>query len=185
MLDFPSSPSTGQKYPAPPIDGVPVYTWDGEKWVVAGPDIVAAPGSNVNPKMDGVAAPGIAIPYSREDHVHPIDTSRLAVGGGQTLTGGFNFTPVGLTAGNLTINALLGNYQYVSNNAAFSITAPAKDSAVDILVTNTATAGAITFVGFVVGTNTGDLLTTTNGHIFILSIRRINAISTYVIKALQ
>ena len=34
MLDFPSAPSTGQKYPAPPLKGVPVYTWDGEKWII-------------------------------------------------------------------------------------------------------------------------------------------------------
>ena len=29
-----------------------------------------------NPLMDGTAAPGTATPYSREDHVHPSDTSR-------------------------------------------------------------------------------------------------------------
>jgi hypothetical protein len=32
MLDFPSAPTNGQKYPQPPVAGVPVYTWDGEKW---------------------------------------------------------------------------------------------------------------------------------------------------------
>jgi hypothetical protein len=31
-LDFPASPSVGQKYPASPIAGIPTYTWDGEKW---------------------------------------------------------------------------------------------------------------------------------------------------------
>ena len=182
MLDFPSAPSNGQKYPAPPLMGVPVYTWDGEKWIIETP----APGSSANPLMNGVAAPGTAIPYSREDHVHPSDTSRLSVGGGQTITGGFNFVPFALpSTGNIVVNALFGNYQYRVNSAVFTITAPATDSAVDILITNTATAGGITFVGFTVGNNTGDLLTATNGHCFIISIRRINAISTYVIKALQ
>ena len=32
--------------------------------------------SNVNPIMDGVAAPGVSTAYSRGDHVHPTDTSR-------------------------------------------------------------------------------------------------------------
>jgi hypothetical protein len=32
-LDFPSSPSVGQTYPAPAVAGVPVYTWDGVKWI--------------------------------------------------------------------------------------------------------------------------------------------------------
>jgi hypothetical protein len=35
MLDFPSSPTTGQQYPAPPVAGIPTYTWDGEKWSTA------------------------------------------------------------------------------------------------------------------------------------------------------
>ena len=33
MLDFPASPTNGQKYPTTSIPGVPTYTWDGEKWV--------------------------------------------------------------------------------------------------------------------------------------------------------
>jgi len=35
--------------------------------------------STVNPLMNGIAAPGIAIPYSREDHIHPIDTTRAPI----------------------------------------------------------------------------------------------------------
>ena len=57
--------------------------------------------------------PASAIPYSREDHVHPSDTSRLAVGGGQTITGGFQFRAVRTDRqATSLINALLGNYQY-------------------------------------------------------------------------
>ena len=37
-----------------------------------------APPSTINPIMDGVAAPGIATPYAREDHVHPSDTSKAS-----------------------------------------------------------------------------------------------------------
>ena len=39
-----------------------------------------------NPAMDGVANPGVAVTWSRSDHVHPSDTSRLALSGG-TMTG--------------------------------------------------------------------------------------------------
>ena len=31
-FDFPASPTVGQTYPNPGIAGLPVYTWDGEKW---------------------------------------------------------------------------------------------------------------------------------------------------------
>ena len=36
MLDFPNSPTPGQKFPSPAIGGVPVYTWDGAKWTTVG-----------------------------------------------------------------------------------------------------------------------------------------------------
>lgn len=45
--------------------------------VYNGEDGEGAPGS-ATPLMDGVAAVGVANAYSREDHVHPIDTSRQA-----------------------------------------------------------------------------------------------------------
>lgn len=102
-----------------------------------------------------------------------------------TLTVGYTFTANNLgTIASFTLNPALGNYQYGTNNGAFTLTAPTSDCAVDILVTNGATAGAITFTGFTVGT-TGDALTTTNTSKFIISVRRINAISTYAIRALQ
>jgi hypothetical protein len=31
-LNFPNAPTTNQLYPQPPIAGVPVYRWDGQKW---------------------------------------------------------------------------------------------------------------------------------------------------------
>jgi len=181
MLDFPSSPSIGQTYPPTPVEGVNTYTWDGEKWTVRH----NAPPGMSNPLMNGVAAPGVSDFYSREDHVHPIDTSRMSTSGGQTITGGFLIAPFALTMGNVTINATLGNYQDITNGGAFTITAPANDCSVDIMVSNNANAGGITFSGFTVGSNTGDLLTATNGHRFIISFRRMAGVSTYVIKALQ
>jgi hypothetical protein len=111
----------------------------------------------------------------------------MLVTGGQTISGGFNLAPnsIGTFASTFTPNPLLGNYQYGTNNNASTWSAPGTDCAVEILVTNGASAGAITFSGFTVGANVGDSLTTTNTSKFIISIRRINAISTYTIKALQ
>lgn len=103
-----------------------------------------------------------------------------------TITKGFTVTPNDL--GNITsftIDPALGNYQYGTNHGAATWTAPATDCAVDILVTNDASAGSITFSGFTVGSSTGSALTTTNTSKFLISIRRINAVSTYSIYALQ
>ena len=54
----------------------------------------------------------------------------------------------------------------------------------DILITNVSGAVIPGFSGYTVGT-TGDAFTATVGHRFLLSIRRINGISTYLVKALQ
>src|SRR5215475_13283055 len=79
MLDFPNSPTNGQQFSS----GGSTWQWDGAKWAAASGNIVA---SSSLPLMDGTAAVGTHTPYSREDHVHPSDTSRLALAGG-TLTG--------------------------------------------------------------------------------------------------
>jgi hypothetical protein len=85
MLNFPDAPSVGQKYPAVPTPGLPVYQWDGVKW---GPsqNVIGAVPSDVAPLMDGVAAPGTVDLWSRGDHVHPSDTRYVASNNG-TFTG--------------------------------------------------------------------------------------------------
>lgn len=114
-----------------------------------------------------------------------VNDLHVKLAGGQKVVGGYSIQPASLgTMSSFTLNPLLGNYQYGTNNGAFTITAPTVDCAIDVLITNGASAGAISFSGFTVGT-TGDSFTTTNGHKFILSIRRINSVATYVIKALQ
>lgn len=108
--------------------------------------------------------------------------------GNSTFTGGFRVTPFSggtVSSGTYTPAAYNSNYQYYTNNGAHTLASPADDCAVDILVTNGASAGSITFSGFTVGSSTGSALTTTNGHRFIISIRRINSVSTYSIYALQ
>jgi|SRR6516162_2586789 len=111
----------------------------------------------------------------------------LLVAGGQTTTGGFQFTAynMGTGGGTVTPAAYNGNYQFLSNAGAFTLAAPAADCAIDILIINASGAGAITFTGFTVGASTGDALDTTSGHKFICSIRMIDGVATYLIKALQ
>ena len=45
MLDFPNAPTTGQKFPQPPIAGLPVYTFDGEKWTTIGGSVGSGGGT--------------------------------------------------------------------------------------------------------------------------------------------
>ncbi len=52
MLDFPSAPSVGQKYPAAPIGGVPTYVWDGEKWT----SVALTDGTGYLPLLGGTLA---------------------------------------------------------------------------------------------------------------------------------
>ena len=101
---------------------------------------------------------------------------------------GYTLTPngIGTMAATFTPDPTAGNYQFATNNnAVTTFNVPGSDCAIDILITNGASAGAITFSGsYRVGT-TGDAYNTTNTNVFLLSIRRINAISTYIWKALQ
>jgi hypothetical protein len=103
----------------------------------------------------------------------------------QIVSGGANVTALSQSTGNITINCGARPLQFITNNGAYTITAPANDGTCMLLVTNGATAGATTFTGFTVGSNTGDALTTTNGHRFTISIWRINGVSGYRIAAHQ
>jgi hypothetical protein len=92
----------------------------------------------------------------------------------------------GVVSANITLNAANGNYQYLTSNAAYTITAPTQDCAIDILILNGSSAGSLTFSGFTIQSGgTGDTYATTASSQFILSVRRINGVSTYVWKALQ
>jgi hypothetical protein len=71
-LDFPQSPIGGDRYPVPPVAGIPTYTWDGEKWTTSGPGIITSGGAVAPPLPDGVSAVvGVSNKFAREDHVHP------------------------------------------------------------------------------------------------------------------
>ena len=105
-----------------------------------------------------------------------------------TISAGFAVTPNNIgtvSSGTTTPDPANGNYQYYTNNGAHTLAAPASDCAIDIFVTNGASAGSITFSGFTVGSATGSALTTTNTHKFKISITRVNSVATYAIYALQ
>jgi hypothetical protein len=103
----------------------------------------------------------------------------------QVLAGGARVTSKSLSTGNITIDCGDRPIQHITNGGAFTLTAPANDGSCMLLVTNNGSAGAITFSGFDVGSSTGDALTTTDGHLFTISIWRINGTAGYRIAAHQ
>jgi hypothetical protein len=112
----------------------------------------------------------------------------VKLAGGQRVVGGYSLAPHSngsMGSGTFTFDPLNGNYQSAINAGAITIFAPTVDCAMDILITNSGTAGAVSFSGFTVNANTGEPFTTVNTNKFILSIRRIDGISTYINKALQ
>lgn len=107
---------------------------------------------------------------------------------GQVFSGGAIITSNNLgtvSGGTVTINCGNGPLQYLTNNGAFTMAAPAADGSCMVLTTNGAAAGTITFTGFSVGVFTGDALTTTNTSNFTITIWRINGKSSYRVAALQ
>jgi hypothetical protein len=121
-------------------------------------------------------------------NVQAYDADTLKSDATATITAGYAVTPHNIgtvSSGTTTPAPANGNYQYYTNDGAHTLAAPTTDCAIDLLVTNGASAGAITFSGFTVGSAPGSALTTTNTHKFVISIRRINAISTYSVYALQ
>jgi hypothetical protein len=183
------------------VTGLPVYRWDGQKWTTQGVPPAKTPvytdgSSAMTAQLTLVAPPVAATDAAAKSYVDTAVGGVTAVGlgalkttGNQTLTGGFAVTPnnAGTFPASFTPNPMLGNYQFGTNNAAFTMNVPAADCALDILVINGASAGGVTMAAgytYAAG-NYGDLYNTTNGNRFIFSIRRINSISTFTIKALQ
>lgn len=126
---------------------------------------------------------------SLQNQINAINAAGAVLLAGNQTIGPGGYSATGKNLGNLasfTINPLNGNYQYGANVGAFTITAPTVDGGVDLLITNGATAAVPALTGFTVNVlNVGDPFTTTNGHRFLVSIRRIGGISTYTVKALQ
>lgn len=107
----------------------------------------------------------------------------------QTLSGGANVTSLNLGSGSgggtVTLDCGARPLQFITNAGAFTIAAPANDGSCIVLITNSGSAGTISFSGFTVNTGAGAVLDTTNGHKFTLSIWRINGTAGYQATAMQ
>lgn len=64
----------------------PTATVNTSSTQIATTEFVVEQASETNPLMNGTVAIGTSLRYSREDHIHPSDTSRLSTAGG-TITG--------------------------------------------------------------------------------------------------
>jgi len=107
---------------------------------------------------------------------------------GQAFTGGIHPTAYAngtFSSGTATIDCGNGPIQTLTNNGAFTLAMSANDGSCILRITNGTSAGAVTFSGFIQGSNSGDSLTTTNTSKFDLSLTRIGASPHYLISALQ
>lgn len=90
---------------------------------------------------------------------------------------------LGTGSGTITPDPRDSNLMQLTNNAAFTLAPPTVGNCrVDIMVTNGASAGAVTTSGF---THVDGSFTTTNGHDFLCRITVINSLSHLEIIAMQ
>jgi|SRR5215472_5965968 len=112
----------------------------------------------------------------------------LSVAGNQTLVGGFNeqtFDLGTVAGGTVTPRPSDNLKQKLLNNGAFTLAASTQVGDLELLITNGAAAGAITFLGFSKSW-AGDSLDTTGDHQFVVFIYGFaGGASAYLIKALQ
>jgi hypothetical protein len=120
MYNFPYPATVGQTTQTP--NGV--FTWDGIKWAPSPSSYVAG---NANPLMDGAAAPGVSGLLSRQDHVHPTDTTRAALAGSSSqsflVANGAANTNQALAANQLQ-TASVGNSNAGQPITSISVTTP-------------------------------------------------------------
>ncbi len=103
----------------------------------------------------------------------------------QVVSGGATVTALSQSAGNITVDCGARPLQYMANNGAFTITAPANDGYCVLDVENGASAGTITTSGFVPNAIGGATVTTTNGQNFRLHISRNHGHASIFAVALQ
>jgi hypothetical protein len=106
---------------------------------------------------------------------------------GENATGGVTFTEYDhgtITSGTITPNPATCLKQKVTNNGTFTIAATGQIGDVELRVINAASAGSISFSGFDKQWS-GDALTTTDTHQFVIFIYGFDGKQAYLIKALQ
>lgn len=99
-MDFPSAPVVGQLYPTPPVAGVPVYRWDGEKWTTQGAALDVIP-SGTKMLFCQAAAPAGWV----QDTTHNDKALRVVsgVGGGSGGSNSFSTVMAQTVVGNHTL----------------------------------------------------------------------------------
>lgn len=149
---------------SPALTGVPTAPTaavDTSTTQIATTAFVIGQAANANPTMNGTVAIGTSLRYARQDHVHPIDTSRFAVAGG-TITGSViinnNLNVSGTTTENtLRINSGLAKYNGDYRNTFDNRTLVDREfveKSIPLTVLNATSAGATTT------TSTTDVLQT-------------------------
>lgn len=137
--------------------------------------------------LDGVAANTLLNDTDISSTVQPYNADTLFADVSDNLTAGYTNTAHDygtISSGTVTVDFTEAAQAYYTNNGAHTL---APDTGVeggqDILITNGASAGAITTSGF---TNVvGDSFDTINGNKFLAQVRRINSIDALIITALQ
>ena len=142
-----------------------------------------APIGTISGIAKGNGANALTAATAGTDYMKPDTTSNL--------TKGFTATTYDIgtptNGSTVTLDGTNGQLQKLTNNVAgFTIAAPSSDTEIDILVTNGASAGTITFSGFTAPSGGGgDSYNTTNTNKFRLHIERIGGVSSYSWKAYQ
>ena len=110
----------------------------------------------------------------------------------QVISGGAIVTSYNLGVTNSSVNSITIDsgkcpLQYITNNGAFTCTAPANDGSCIIQILNGSAANTITFSGWQVSnaTGTGDIYNISNGSIFNMQSLRINGNATYIFKQIK
>lgn len=155
----------------------------GVTWSLTGFNALTATVTELN-YVDGVTS---AI-QTQLNGKEPVDAEILRADTDDNLTAGYTATADNdgtISSGTYTPSPVGGNLKRIVNGGAFTLAAPtyAGDYTMVILLTNSSTAGTVTFSGF--NRTTGDSLTTTNAHDFFLFITRINSHESLNIQALQ
>jgi hypothetical protein len=170
------------------LDGLTASTAElneltGVTWSLTGFNALTATVAELN-YVDGVTS---AI-QTQLDGKEPIDAEILRADTDDNLTAGYTATADNdgtQSSGTYTPSPVGGNLKRIVNGGAFTLAAPtyAGDYTMIVQMTNSATAGAVTFSGF--NRQTGDTLTTTDGHDFFLFIVKINGFESVNVQALQ
>jgi hypothetical protein len=145
-------------------------------------------GANLN-ALVGLSGTGL-IARTSEGGAAIVPQNTYPLRAGDNLTGSFTSTVPNdgtRSSGTYTPPLTGGNIKRIVNGGAFTLAAPSpaanQGTTIIVVVTNNASAGAITFSGF--DQVVGDLITLTNGHRFVVQITATDLFKLASVVALQ